>query len=167
LEFPVVFIAGLNEGTLPHSRSFDDPEAMQEERRLLYVGITRAKDRLYLVYAQNRSAFGYPDMVDPSRYLSDIPDEMVDESSSMRSSSPTRRGSLSTKSIQWESKRYGVVHTNTQKYQPGSHVIHPVWGDGMVLNSRLQDDDEIVDIFFENVGMKRVAASLANLKTKG
>ena len=55
LEFPVVFIVGLNDGTLPHSRSFDDPEAMMEERRLLYVGITRAKDRLYLIYSQNRS----------------------------------------------------------------------------------------------------------------
>ena len=84
LEFPVVFIAGLNEGTLPHSRSFDDPEAMQEERRLLYVGITRAKDRLYLVYAQNRSAFGYPEPVEPSRFLSDIPDNLLDETSSMR-----------------------------------------------------------------------------------
>ena len=167
LEFPMVFIAGLNEGTLPHSRSFDDPEAMQEERRLLYVGITRAKDRLYLVYAQNRSAFGYPDPVEPSRYLSDIPDEMVDESSSMRTSSPSRRGSFAPKSIQWDSKRYGVARTNTQKYLPGTHVEHPVWGVGMVLNSRLQDDDEIVDIFFENVGMKRVAASLANLKMKG
>jgi len=167
LEFPVVFIAGLNEGTLPHSRSFDDPEAMQEERRLLYVGITRAKDRLYMVYAQNRSAFGYPDPVEPSRFLTDIPDRLLDETSSMRTTSPTRRSSFDTKTIQWESKRYGTSRVTSQRYLPGTHVEHPVWGDGMVLNSRIQDDDEIVDIFFENVGMKRVAASLANLKTKG
>jgi DNA helicase-2/ATP-dependent DNA helicase PcrA len=167
LEFPVVFIAGLNEGTLPHSRSFEDLEAMQEERRLLYVGITRAKDRLYLVYAQNRSAFGYPDPVEPSRFLSDIPDELIDQTSFMRNVSPSRLGSFDTRATQWDSHRFGSPRVSAQKYVPGTHVIHPVWGDGMVLNSRIQDDDEIVDIFFENVGMKRVAASLANLKTKG
>ena len=104
LEYPLVFIAGLNEGTLPHSRSFDDPEAMQEERRLLYVGITRAKDRLYMVYAQNRSAFGYPDPVEPSRFLSDIPDDLLDETSSMRNMRPSRLSSFDSKTIQWESK---------------------------------------------------------------
>jgi DNA helicase-2/ATP-dependent DNA helicase PcrA len=167
LEFSVVFITGLNEGTLPHSRSFDDLEAMQEERRLLYVGITRAKDRLYLVYAQNRSAFGYPDSVNPSRFLTDIPDHLIDETSPVRSSSSSRYSSFDIKATQWKSKQPGTERIITQKYQPGSQVQHPVWGDGMVLNSRIQDDDEIVDIFFEDVGMKRVAASLANLKTKG
>jgi DNA helicase-2/ATP-dependent DNA helicase PcrA len=166
LEFPVVFIAGLNEGTLPHSRSFDDPEAMQEERRLLYVGITRAKDRLYLVYAQNRNSFGYPEPVEPSRYLSDIPYEMLDDTSAMRSAIPSRLSKYDSSATQWESKRYGSAQVSAQKFQPGAHVQHPVWGDGLVLNSRLQDDDEIVDVFFENVGMKRVAASLANLKVK-
>ncbi len=167
LEFSVVIIAGLNDGTLPHSRSFDDLEAMQEERRLLYVGITRAKDRLYLVYAQNRNAFGYPDPVDPSRFLSDIPDSLIYEASSMRTTRPSRFGSFDPKAIQWDTKNPRTERVISQKYPPGAHVQHPVWGDGMVLNSRLQDDDEIVDIFFENVGMKRVAASLANLKTKG
>ena len=167
LEFPVVFITGLNEGTLPHSRSFGDPEAMQEERRLLYVGITRAKDRLYLLYAQNRNAFGYPDPAEPSQFLSDIPDELLDQTSFIRNVSPARLGSFDIKATQWDSNRFGSNRVTTQKYQPGTHVIHPIWGDGMVLNSRIQDDDEIVDIFFENVGMKRVAASLANLKTKG
>ncbi len=167
LEYPIVFISGLNEGTLPHSRSFDDPEAMQEERRLLYVGVTRAKDRLYLVYAQNRSAFGYPDPVEPSRFLSDIPDTLLDDTSSMRTMRPSKLTSFDSKTIQWESKRPGTARVTSQKYQPGVHVQHPVWGAGMVLSSRIQDDDEIVDIFFENIGMKRVAASLANLKMKG
>jgi DNA helicase-2/ATP-dependent DNA helicase PcrA len=167
LEFPVVFISGLNEGTLPHSRSFDDPEAMQEERRLLYVGITRAKDRLYLIYAQNRSAFGYPDPVVPSRFLSDIPEHLLDETVAMRAMRPSRLASFDSSATQWESKHPGAARVTSQKYKPGTHVQHPVWGDGMVLSSRIQDDDEIVDIFFENIGMKRVAASLANLKTKG
>jgi len=78
LEFSCVFITGLNDGTLPHSRSFEDSEAMQEERRLLYVGITRARNRLYLIYSQNRSAFGYAEPSDPSRFLGDIPDQLMD-----------------------------------------------------------------------------------------
>jgi DNA helicase-2/ATP-dependent DNA helicase PcrA len=167
LEFPVVFISGLNEGTLPHSRSFEDPEAMQEERRLLYVGITRAKDRLYLIYAQNRSAFGYPEPVEPSRFLSDIPENLLEETASMRAMRPSRLAIFDSSATQWESKRQSAAKVTLQKYKPGTHVQHPVWGDGMVLSSRIQDDDEIVDIYFENIGMKRVAASLANLKLKG
>jgi DNA helicase II / ATP-dependent DNA helicase PcrA len=167
LEFPVVFIVGLNEGTLPHSRSFDDPESMQEERRLLYVGITRAKDRLYLIYAQNRSAFGYPEPVEPSRFLDDIPEHLLDATASMRAMRPSRLASYDSSAMRWDAKRPVSGRDNTQKYKPGTHVQHPVWGEGMVLSSRLQDDDEIVDIFFENIGMKRVAASLANLKTRG
>ena len=167
LEYPVVFITGLNEGTLPHSRSFDDVEAMQEERRLFYVGITRAKDRLYLVYAQNRSAFGYPDPAEPSRFLDDIPDELLEDTSPYRTFRSSSLPGFNAKTIQWESKVTQTERSLTPKYKPGSHVQHPVWGDGMVLSSRIQDDDEIVDIFFEDIGMKRVAASLANLKSKG
>jgi DNA helicase-2/ATP-dependent DNA helicase PcrA len=167
LEYPVVFITGLNEGTLPHSRSFDDLEAMEEERRLLYVGITRAKDRLYLLYAQNRSAYGYPDPVMPSRFLDDIPDELLDDTSSFRVIRRSDLTSFTPKTIQWESKRATTTQAVAPKYRAGTHVQHPVWGEGMVLSSRIQDDDEIVDIFFENIGMKRVAASLANLKMKG
>ena len=85
LEFKVVFLVGLNDSVLPHSRSFDEPEAMMEERRLFYVGITRAKDQLFLVYAQNRSSYGYAEPVEPSRYLEDIPFELIDEVQPRRS----------------------------------------------------------------------------------
>jgi DNA helicase-2/ATP-dependent DNA helicase PcrA len=140
---------------------------MQEERRLLYVGITRAKDRLYLVFSFNRSAFGYPEPVEPSRFLDDIPDELLDGSTTMRNSRSDRLRAYNSKATQWETKLPSAAKVTAQKFRPGTHVQHPVWGDGMVLSSRLQDDDEIVDIFFENIGMKRVAASLANLKSKG
>jgi DNA helicase-2/ATP-dependent DNA helicase PcrA len=79
----------------------------------------------------------------------------------------SRTAAYDLKATQWESKKPSAAKVSVQKFKPGTHVQHPVWGDGMVLTSRLQDDDEIVDIFFENIGMKRVAASLANLKTKG
>jgi DNA helicase-2/ATP-dependent DNA helicase PcrA len=175
LEFPTVFIAGLNDGTLPHSRSFDDPEAMMEERRLLYVGITRAKDRLYLLYSQNRSSYGYSEPAEPSRFLTDIPDKQLtgahfgwrrsDIQSQKRINQKTYNGAT-----RWEDGSHRRVLEESldeqipaQKYHPGMRVKHSKWGEGMVLNSRLQDDDEIVDIFFEDLGLKKVAASLAPL----
>jgi DNA helicase-2/ATP-dependent DNA helicase PcrA len=162
LEFPVVFIVGLNDGTLPHARSFDDPEAMQEERRLFYVGITRSKDRLYLTVPLNRSAYGYAEPTVESRFVRDIPAELLLGSGLVRrrSSAPQNRAA------RWEPPAYPSAPALQPKYRPGARVNHPVWGEGMVLNSRIQDDDEIVDIFFEQVGLKRVAASLARLETK-
>jgi len=168
LEFPVVFIVGLNDGTLPHSRSFDDPDGMQEERRLLYVGITRAKDRLYLVYAQNRSLYGYSEPIEPSRYLVDIPAHLLDETQPARSDRLSRQ--LSSRSPQrldrWQPASSATVAPSQPRFHAGLRVMHNVWGEGMVLNSRIQDDDEIVDVFFENVGLKRLAASLAKLEVK-
>lgn len=161
LEFPVVFIVGLEDGTLPHIRSFDDPEAMAEERRLLYVGITRAQDRLYLVHALNRRTYGYVEPTTISRFLEDIPPDVLEGDHPGRQ--PGRRERLS----QWESwsQQGGDSAPILQpEFQAGDRVEHPSWGEGMVLNSRVQDDEEIVDIFFESVGLKRVAASLARLE---
>ena len=162
LEFPHVLIIGLNDGTLPHSRSFDDPDGMHEERRLFYVGITRAKDRLFLVHSQYRNLYGYPEPAEPSRFLEDIPLRLID------SQQPARSGrsfvTYNRRSDRWEAAPPASAPLIQPRYQPGMRVFHPVWEDGMVLNSRIQDDDEIVDIFFENVGLKRVAASLANLQ---
>jgi len=162
LEFAVVFIVGLNDGSLPHSRSFDDPDGMQEERRLFYVGITRAKDRLYLAYSQNRSLYGYSEPIEPSRFLEDIPAHLIDDMQPRRSGGqPYRRAYQDER---WQAPPAAKLPSVQPRYQPGLRVMHNVWGEGMVLNSRLQDDDEIVDIFFENVGLKRVAASLAKLE---
>src|SRR5207244_8702460 len=77
LEFPVVFITGLEEGVIPHSRSMEDPDAMEEERRLFYVGITRAMQRLYLLYTFRRSRFGRSDTSEPSQFLRDIPQDLL------------------------------------------------------------------------------------------
>ncbi len=164
LEFPIVFIVGLADGTLPHSRSIEDPEAMQEERRLLYVGITRAKDRLYLIYSQRRSTFGNYEPVEPSRFLEDIPDDLLAQQTSP--GLPRQRSVSAYPSERWQSTSATASMPVVQRFQPGQRVEHASWGEGMVLNSRLQDDDEVVDIFFESVGMKRVAASLAKLTVK-
>lgn len=162
LEFPIVFIVGLNDGTLPHSRSFDDPDAMQEERRLLYVGITRAKDRLFLVYSQYRSVFGYQEAVEPSRFLEDVPEKLLETPQFAR----PRRSPADSGIQHWDTSNRKAAAVIQPRYHPGMRVHHPVWEDGMVLNSRIQDDDEILDIFFERVGLKRVAASLARLEIR-
>ncbi|MEE8390553.1 MAG: UvrD-helicase domain-containing protein, partial [Anaerolineae bacterium] len=91
LEFPVVFITGLEEGILPHSRSFDEAEQMAEERRLMYVGLTRAEDRLFLTYAFMRTRYGESEASVPSRFLEDVPPELV-SGSWRRSQKPEERG---------------------------------------------------------------------------
>ena len=163
LEFKVVFIIGLSDGTLPHIRSIDEPEGRQEERRLFYVGITRAKDQLFLILPLNRTSFGYSEPVDESRFLRDIPEELI--AGTPRSKYRTRQTRSSA--TRWERREpVGEVRGEPQ-YQAGTTVLHPTWGEGLVLNSRFQDDDEIVDVFFAGEGLKRLAASLAKLEIKG
>jgi len=215
LEFPVVFIVGLADGTLPHTRSFEDPDSMEEERRLLYVGVTRAEDRLYLTFPQTRSTYGYSEACDPSRFLEHIPKKLLETTISggggvrsgensrpsvsyiaptptwqnSRSQPPAQPTRSSDASRSNDAARPNEVRRTpgppvpagtsrpsgpgrtagaprTIQFPPGSKVIHPTWGEGMVLNSRILDDDEAVDIFFESVGLKRVSASLAKLTLK-
>ena len=165
LEFPIVFVVGLNDGILPHARSFDDPEAMQEERRLFYVGITRAKNHLYMIVPLNRSAYGYAEPVEESRFLLDIPSHLVNHGNSSQFNQRTRSAEL-TRVDSWEAPASLHARIIQQKFKAGMHVIHPMWGEGMVLACKIRDDDEILDIFFESVGLKRVAAALARLVIK-
>jgi DNA helicase-2/ATP-dependent DNA helicase PcrA len=161
LEFGAVFIVGLDDGILPHSRSFDEPEEMEEERRLFYVGITRAKDKLYVLRAQRRGGRGYAEDTVESRFLADIPGNLV-----TGQSRAGKRGSSSHSShkAEWEmplpARSAKIIE---QKYRAGMRIKHPVWGEGIILDSRAQDSDEIVDVVFNSVGIKRLAASLANL----
>ena len=160
LEFGAVFIVGLDDGILPHSRSFDEPEAMEEERRLFYVGITRAKDRLYLLRAVQRGGRGYGEEQLPSRYLDDLPADLI-QGRSRTGRSLHSRASESSWSLPAGPRSASVIEA---KFRAGTRVKHATWGEGIVLNSRVQDDDELVDVVFESVGIKRLAASLANLK---
>ncbi|MEX1248947.1 MAG: UvrD-helicase domain-containing protein [Anaerolineales bacterium] len=157
LEFPVVFIAGLDEGMLPHSRSFDDPEEMAEERRLFYVGITRAKNELVLIHDIYRNSYGYAEAVEPSRFLDDLPNELIEGGNQTRLEHPFRPD-------RWDRPQKQTAAILQPQFRPGQNVRHPTWGEGMVLNSRMQDDDEVVDIFFEDAGLKKVMAAFANLE---
>jgi DNA helicase-2/ATP-dependent DNA helicase PcrA len=160
LEFGAVFIVGLDDGILPHSRSFDEPEGMEEERRLFYVGITRAKDKLYLIRAIQRGGRGAAEETYPSRFLDDVPaDLLIGKTRTGRSI--RGRAPETLWSVHSRPQSASVVES---RFRAGTHVRHQVWGEGIVLDSRFQDDDEIVDVVFESVGIKRLAASLANLK---
>ena len=171
LEFGAVFIVGLDDGILPHSRSFDEPAQMEEERRLFYVGITRAKDRLYLLRAIQRGGRGMSEETYPSRFLDDIPAELL--TGKTRTGRPTTSFSSSqsfyrtpnTSDTKWTlppPPRSAPV-TISSKFKAGDRIKHPSWGEGMILESRIQDSDEIVDVEFNSVGLKRLAVSLANL----
>jgi DNA helicase-2/ATP-dependent DNA helicase PcrA len=166
LEFLTVFIVGLEEGILPHSRSFDDPEEMEEERRLCYVGITRAEERLLLVHAFRRTLYGQSEMCIPSRFVRDIPNHLV----AGRKSFETRQGRLgmsagfarqSTAAIATASPIRQATET---EFHTGDKVHHPSFGQGTVVESHIRGGDEEVTVAFAGRGIKKLVASLAKLE---
>ncbi|GIV85921.1 MAG: DNA helicase [Candidatus Roseilinea sp.] len=161
LEFKVVFIVGLVEGVLPHSRNMDNPEHLAEERRLLYVGITRAKERLYLLRPFRRSQWGASDVAEPSRFLADLPDEVVD--GKPRANSEILRDATTWRSDRPPQPRAALADT---QFKPGDRVVHPRFGHGLVLRSTRVRDDEEVEVFFEHAGGKRLSAALSGLKKR-
>jgi DNA helicase-2/ATP-dependent DNA helicase PcrA len=163
LEFPWVFITGLDDGLLPHSRSRDDPEEMAEERRLFYVGITRARDQLYLVRAEARATFGTYAATIPSSFLEHIPEEIVTVARrSMRSLNQVAYPS-------WSASDRNEHQPKIQKpvdplYKAGMRIRHGVWGEGLVIDDRIVDGSEIVDVAFASAGFKRLDAAMAKLE---
>ncbi len=160
LEFPVVFIAGLEEGLLPHSRSFEDPDGMEEERRLFYVGVTRAADRLYLLRTFRRGNWGRSDFAEPSRFLEDLPRELTGGSTPARQS----HRQMTTWGSDERRPAARATYGATLRFSPGQQVLHPVFGKGTVITSKLVGGDEEVSVAFTGKGVKRLLASIANLK---
>ncbi|MFN2272003.1 MAG: ATP-dependent helicase [Anaerolineae bacterium] len=171
LEFPVVFITGLEEGVLPHQRSFDDPEEMAEERRLMYVGITRAKDRLFLTHVFRRTLRGQSDVSDRSRFLRDIPDGLLQSTSSgaSRSYGSSNRGrdrywGRTDPVTSWRTAPRPAETARVAQFRVGQRVRHARFGEGIVIESRLHSDDEEVSVVFEDAGVKRLLISFARLE---
>jgi DNA helicase-2/ATP-dependent DNA helicase PcrA len=164
LEFPVVFITGLEESILPHQRSLDDPEEMAEERRLLYVGVTRAKDRLYLTRAFRRTFRGQSDVTTPSRFLDDIPAELVQGTRSRSSPPQGRSHTPANQQTAWRTSPRSNRETRSPQFRAGQRVRHSKFGEGIVVESRLQRDDEEVTVVFEEHGIKRLLVSFARLE---
>ncbi|GAB3415016.1 ATP-dependent DNA helicase [Flindersiella endophytica] len=150
LEFPVVFLTGLEEGIFPHERSRTDDNELQEERRLAYVGITRARQRLYISRAGVRSAWGAPSHNDPSRFLTEIPAELVD----------WRRTEVDQ--VTWHSTsasgrraRRSEAQKSVVSVKAGDRVIHDSYGLGTVVTTRGAGDDAEASIDFGSEGVKR------------
>ncbi|MBA3947805.1 MAG: UvrD-helicase domain-containing protein [Herpetosiphonaceae bacterium] len=180
LEFPVVFVVGLEEGLMPHNRSLEDPEQLEEERRLLYVAMTRAMERLYLLHAFKRTLYGRTNPSDPSRFLADIPAPLVKKSREVGDRSAASQVPMFT-----GRSAYGFVpkgraaanwgagaKKNTTPLKPspnaqfsaGTKVRHSIFGDGIVVSSEVKGDDEEVTVAFAGKGVKKLLAAFAKLE---
>jgi DNA helicase-2/ATP-dependent DNA helicase PcrA len=185
LEFPIVFLAGLEEGVFPHIRSLSEPDELEEERRLAYVGITRAQKQLYITNAFTRQLFGQTQYNPPGRFLKELPEQLVE----VIESSPRTSGGSST--ARWSNARAGedrgirgrdrIVENamrdgrrgdtpaktkgaETLGLKIGDDVVHESWGEGVVLDLVGAGDRAEIVIRFPGVGEKRLLLAWAPLK---
>ena len=170
LEFPVVFMTCMEEGILPHMRALDDPGQMEEERRVCYVGMTRARERLYLLHALRRFSMGSYRNYVASRFLHDLPDvDRLEISGGGRGygngmsapvSARERRAALAAREA-------AFVMPDEPRYEAGERVRHERFGRGVVVSCVMRADDQEVTIAFEaGVGVKKLLLSLANLTSE-
>lgn len=179
LEFPVVFLIGLEEGVFPHSRSLAEPEEMEEERRLMYVGVTRAEEQLFITNAQMRTLFGRTNLNQPSRFIREIPEELIEGMEPRRSGrqSIMNTGSGNTADFagttrQPQAQRKAVMRptmTSTggdeAEWKVGDKAEHGKWGIGTVVSVRGAGEGTELDIAFASpVGIKRLLAKFAPIK---
>jgi DNA helicase-2/ATP-dependent DNA helicase PcrA len=174
LEFPIVIIGGLEEGLFPHSRSIDDVAELEEERRLCYVGITRAQRRLVLTSAARRRVFGDYQSTEPSRFIDEIPPQLMEtipssfvsphhSSFSQFRANPYGRG----RKVREEQPAYAYEDEDQSVragLRPGVRVRHPTFGEGTVLTIEPLDDDTKLVVRFTSVGQKTLRAKFAKLE---
>jgi len=161
LEFPVVFIVGMEDGILPHIRSFDDPGQMEEERRLCYVGITRAMNRVYLVRAFRRSLMGSSTVNRPSRFLQDIPSHLICGDRPLWSGEYSR---AAESVYEWGRDTVADTPAAVPELKAGDHVRHAQFGDGIVVSCQKAKSDTEVVIAFDGAGIKKLLLSFAKLE---
>jgi DNA helicase-2/ATP-dependent DNA helicase PcrA len=156
LEFPAVFMVGMEDGILPHRRSFDDPAEMEEECRLCYVGITRAQRYLFLSRAHRRSLFGNGLANPPSRYLERISPDII----STRGLWPEDEVDMSG-AVYAQPMHYGM---SDDEFRVGDWVFHKKFGQGVVMDCFPDKSDLVVTVAFDDIGVKRLLLSLAHLE---
>jgi DNA helicase-2/ATP-dependent DNA helicase PcrA len=153
LEFPVVFLAGMEDGLFPHQRSVADLASLEEERRLCYVGATRAMKRLYVTYAEQRRLYGVDTYGAPSRFIGELPADLIEEvRPRLQVSRPTFLG------------RKPLEETPSHAMRMGSRVRHSKFGDGVVLNFEGNGPQARIQVNFERQGTKWLMLSYANLE---
>jgi len=188
LEFPTVFIAGMDEQVLPHHRSMNDDFELAEERRLCYVGMTRAQQRLYLTHCHRRTIFGETQSMAPSRFLKDLPDEAVQRRGELapgvgprliQSPEPTPEMRMSgrrldlTKILSRATGRPAAtgqpqpteaVPSSAGEYTVGDKVNHPTFGEGRVVSIKSEGDEAVIVVGFPDKGIKKLLAQYAKLE---
>lgn len=176
LEFPMVFILGLEEGLFPHSRSALSPQELEEERRLMYVGLTRAKEKVYLLYTEQRTLFGSTQANAPSRFLQEIPEHLTEEAERVSSGMLGKRyfkKSFHRFPKYSQSNDIPIIKTQKlsspqnknekplapQNFRPGDTVEHPQFGTGLIISI----DGELATIAFKRAGVKKILLGAAPL----
>ena len=155
LEFATVFLCGLEEGLFPHERSMDEPGALEEERRLCYVGMTRAMQRLFLCHAETRRLRGLERYSRPSRFIQEIPAELIEEVRLQHAAPFVPEAPTAT---------FGNTPSPPAGYRLGQRVRHPKFGDGIVLNHEGSGSNARLQVNFEDVGAKWLVLSYAKLE---
>jgi DNA helicase II / ATP-dependent DNA helicase PcrA len=167
LEFPLVFLAGMEDGLFPHQRSLNDLESLEEERRLCYVGITRAMRQLYITYAEQRRLHGVDSYNAPSRFIQELPPELLEEvrprARTVAMSGSSMQG-MRTAALGGRSASIEEGHSDQRGLKLGARVRHGKFGDGVVLNLEGQGPHARVHVNFERQGAKWLMLSYANLE---
>ncbi len=163
LEFQLVFLAGMEEGLFPHKMSMDNIASIEEERRLCYVGITRTKSKLYLSHAESRRLHGDVNLCRPSRFINEIPSELLDE---IRMKSTVSRPAFGNTRIgsNVSHKLNGNIEVPQTELSLGQRVVHGKFGEGVVLNYEGQGPNARVQVNFDAVGSKWLVLSYAKLE---
>ena len=163
LEFPLVFLAGMEEGLFPHRMSMDKIASLEEERRLCYVGITRAKSKLYLTHAESRRLHGEVNLCRPSRFIKEIPKQLIDE---IRLKTTISRTKVNRRNGMRDSLSSGAEIPQTE-ISLGQRVAHGKFGEGVVLNYEGQGSNARVQVNFDAAGSKWLVLSYAKLEVLG
>ncbi len=157
LEYPIVFIIGMEDGVFPHVRSLDDPRELEEERRLCYVGITRAEERLYLTHATHRTLWGGVSYNPPSRFLNELPDELVEVQGTGRTNS------YKSSSAAGRLREKERLEVEGEEFRVGDKVLHTKFGDGIIVSLSGSGDNAEATIDFGPEGRKTLLLAYAPL----
>jgi DNA helicase II / ATP-dependent DNA helicase PcrA len=164
LEFPLVFLCGMEDGLFPHQRSIDDLDGLEEERRLCYVGITRAMKQLYVSYAEQRRLHGMDSFGTPSRFISEIPEDLLEEVRPRIQVSRPMIGQAYRPSAATGRFREPMAEPAAPGIKLGARVRHGRFGDGVILNLEGQGSQARVQVNFEQQGAKWLMLTYANLE---
>lgn len=171
LEFPCVFVVGMEENIFPSARSMDSDADIEEERRLAYVALTRAKERLYLTHAAERMLYGRTDHNRISRFVKELPPEnyVKKEEQGLSSALAQSSGGVQPTHSMTLQQQLAYMHAdkakaNTETFEAGDRVSHRIFGEGTVLSAKRMANDTLLEIAFESKGTKKIMANFAKIK---